>query len=507
MTNIVTTPIFYVNGAPHLGHAYSGYLAGVYKRFHALVYDESCLLISGTDEHGQKILESVVRSKTDINQFIKDKVQAFKTLWPELGVQTDIFVRTTEEQHHDLIQSVWNKLVEKGDIYLGYYQGLYCLGCEQYYTNYELQDNCCPIHKTPVEIKSEETYLFRLDTYRKQLIAFYQHSPDFITPSHYSQAILDYLKQGPLEDLSVSRVNVSWGIKVPDHQEHTIYVWIDALFSYLTALKKAGYDPSVLTKTTHIIGKDILKFHAIYWPALLLAANLPLPKKLLVHGWWTINGQKISKSNPETLISPNDLSDKLTSDGLRYALFRQKKIARDGNIIINELIEVINADLVNNFANLVKRNHTIILKCFLGSIDSKFIDQSTLSNLSKLTIKHCEQAVKEIFYFYKTFNFYQATLSWKEALDHCNGYFHQRTPWKINKGKSNISVQETCLVISNLVRLLAIVAYPLIPSLTSQVLQELGEDITTLQWQSACDLRSITIKEAHSHFKRLAKEQ
>ncbi|MGI0115657.1 methionine--tRNA ligase [Zooshikella sp. RANM57] len=505
MTNVITTPIFYVNGAPHLGHAYSGYLADVYKRFRALVYDESCLLITGTDEHGQKILESAVRSKTDINLFINDKVQAFKTLWPELGVQTDIFVRTTDEQHQNLIQSIWNDLVEKGDIYLGYYQGLYCLGCEQYYTDYELQNNCCPIHKIPVEIRSEETYLFRLDAYRKQLIAFYHRSPDFITPSHYSQDILDYLKQGPLEDLSVSRVNVPWGIKVPNHQEHTIYVWIDALFSYLSALKKAGYDQNALTQTTHIIGKDILKFHAIYWPALLLAAKLPLPKKLLVHGWWTINEQKISKSNPETLISPNELIKKLTSDGLRYALFRQKKIAKDGNITHSDLVEVINADLANNFANLVKRNHTIILKYFSGSIDSKLVNQATLSNQSQLIIKYCEQVINEIFHFYKAFDFYQASLFWKEALDYCNRYFHQRSPWEISKGKSDISVQETCLVTSNLVRLLAIAAYPLIPTLASQVLQELGEDIATCQWQPTCDLKTVRIKETRSHFKRLVK--
>lgn len=506
MTNIITTPIFYANGAPHLGHAYSGYLADVFKRFHSLTSDNPCCLITGTDEHGQKILEAAECSQVGVQQFVDDKAQAFKALWPELAVQVDVFVRTSEEQHLKLIQAIWHKLLEKGDVYLGYYQGLYCLGCEQYYTAYELEDNCCPIHKMPVENKSEETYLFRLDAYRQQLIEHYLNSSDFITPNYYCQVILDYLNQGPLEDLSVSRVNIPLGIKVPNHQEHTIYVWIDALFSYITAIQKAGFDLSVLAQTTHIIGKDILKFHAIYWPALLLAADLPLPKKLIVHGWWTINGQKIAKSNPKTLISPKDLVDKLTCDGLRYALFRQKHVARDGNIVINELIESINADLANNFANLVKRNHTIVLKYFAGNIDAKVISRRALADESKLTIQYCEQAINEIFNYYKRFDFHNASLLLKDTLDHCNRFFHQQAPWEISKGKDNISVQETCLVISNLLRLVATAAYPLVPTLARQVLQELGEDIATCQWQSVCDIKSITINKALSHFKRLEKE-
>ncbi|MDE1464646.1 methionine--tRNA ligase [Spartinivicinus poritis] len=503
MTDIITTPIFYANGNPHLGHAYSGYIADVAKRFHSLANKGDSLLITGTDEHGQKIADTARAHEVNVSQFVNDRAKAFQTLWPQLNIQPNIFVRTTECFHYKIIQAVWRTLFQNGDIYLGFYQGNYCIGCEQFYSSYELEDGCCPIHKAPTHNTSEETYLFKLESYRQQLIEHYQRYPNFITPNHYSHSILDYLQQGPLEDLSVSRVNNEWGINVPHNPKHTIYVWIDALFSYLTALQRAGFNQDDLQKTTHIIGKDILKFHAVYWPIFLLAANLPLPKRLVIHGWWTINGEKISKSNPETLVSPTDLTDQLTKDGLRYALLRQKPLARDGNIVIDELKDLINADLAHSFANLVKRNHTLVIKYFSGVIDSSIINQQTLSNTSQFIINHCGQILKKIFDQYKAYEFYQVTLLLKGLLDSCNHYFHKRTPWEINKGKDRNEVAETCLVTSNLIRQLAIAFYPLTPNLSTSILDELGDDVKSCQWQSRFQIQSIEINHARSHFSKL----
>ena len=278
MTTFITTPIFYASGDPHTGHAYSGIIADICHRFRQLCGEHN-ILITGTDEHGQKIAATAQAYHVDVVAFVDAKAAAFADLWPRLGIQPDIIIRTTQAEHKADVSAVWQQLVSKGDIYPGTYSGEYCVACEQYYPRRELEGDCCPVHKKPVQTVEEATYLFRLETYRQRLLEHYQQHPNLITPSHFQDAIIEQLKAESLESLSVSRVNNTWGITVPNDSNHTIYVWIDALFSYISAIQLSGHNSEAIASAVHVLGKDILKFHALYWPAFLLALDLPLLSK------------------------------------------------------------------------------------------------------------------------------------------------------------------------------------------------------------------------------------
>ena len=500
MTSFVTTPIFYANGDPHLGHAYSGIIADIFHRFRQLSGQQN-IFITGTDEHGLKIASTAQSAGTDVTEFVDTKAAVFSGLWPELDIHPDIFIRTTQQEHKDHISAVWQQLFENNDIYQGKYSGQYCVACEQFYSPRELEGKLCPVHKREVETVEEETYLFRLEKYRQRLLEYYLTHPDLITPKHFQDSIVSLLQEGPLEDLSVSRINNAWGIKVPNNNEHTVYVWIDALFSYITAIQHTGNANQSISQTVHVLGKDILKFHALYWPAFLLALDLPLPEKLVVHGWWTINGLKISKSNPETTVNPNTFSHQLGSDGLRYALVRQKPLFRDGNVASEELTEVVNADLANNLANLVKRNNTLILKYFDGQLE-KAIKHSFDDECEQL-LASCQPELERAIHCYKEYDLYQATLIMKQILDHLNSFFHQRTPWLISKGQDSQHVKNTCFVVSNILRQVVLSYAPITPKLSGSVLAEFGIDISECLLRSSIELSAINISQANSHFARI----
>ncbi|PSV30175.1 methionine--tRNA ligase [Photobacterium sp. GB-27] len=501
MTSFITTPIFYANGDPHLGHAYSGIIGDIFHRF-ALLTGEQSLLITGTDEHGQKIALTAEKNKYDVKTFVDTKSATFSGLWPELNIHPDIFIRTTHSDHKLHVSKVWQKLYANDDIYLGAYSGEYCVACEQFYPERELGENKhCPVHKKPVQTVEEETYLFRLEKYRAKLLDFYQSNPGVVTPQHFQQSIIAQLQEGPLEDLSVSRINNTWGVKVPNDVNHTIYVWIDALFSYITAIEQTGHTSLAVSKTKHVLGKDIFKFHALYWPAFLLALDLPMPKKLIVHGWWTVEGNKISKSIPETTVHPSSFSQRLTNDGLRYALVRQKPLFRDGNLAINELTEVVNADLANNFANLVKRNHALLLRHFDGKLESSItqtLDQECLQLLNE-----CQEKLEQIAHSYRTDDIYQVSLVLKQVLTQLNSFFHHRAPWLISKGQESQHVQNTCFVISNILREVAFLYSPITPNLAKSILEELKETNSSVLQNGNIALRDIIITEAKSHFERI----
>nr|WP_070963003.1 class I tRNA ligase family protein [Vibrio sonorensis] len=413
-----------------------------------------------------------------------------------------VFIRTTEERHKHHVSHVWKTLFNSDDIYLGSYSGEYCVGCEQFYAKRDLIDEThCPIHKQAVQTVEEETYLFRLEKYRLKLLDYYQSNPEAITPSHFHQSVIAQLQEGPLEDLSVSRINNKWGIQVPNDSQHTVYVWIDALFSYLTAMDQAGYKAAALSHTKHVIGKDILQFHAIYWPAFLLALDLPLPEQLIVHGWWTIEGHKISKSIPETTVHPSHFSDRLTNDGLRYALVRQKPLHRDGNLAVTELSEVINADLANNLANLVKRNHTLLLKHFSGQLD---VDPETSFDTECWDLlKQSESQLKSVVHSYRSHDLYQVTIALQQVLTTLNSFFHSRAPWLINKGKDQQHVKNTCYLISNLLREIAFLYSPITPALSGRILSELGNAESSLITTQSVALKGVHITTANSHFQRV----
>ena len=499
MTKIFTTPIFYANGEPHLGHAYSSILADIFHRYSLLANSESCL-ITGTDEHGLKIAQAASKSCTEVEDFVDRKSASFAELWSALKIEPDIFIRTTDRFHAQFVEKVWKKLRDKGDIYLGNYQGQYCIGCEQFYNKRDLVDEkYCAIHKTEVQFFEEETYLFRLSRYREQLLEFYTSNQDFIIPTFTQDYVVKQLKEEPLEDLSVSRINHKWGIPVPGDENHTIYVWIDALFSYLSAIQKAGYNPDQLKKTTHILGKDILKFHAIYWPAFLLALELPLPKHLIVHGWWKVEGHKISKSIPETVVHPKAFQTELSNDGLRYALIKQKPLFRDGDLVQDSLKHVINADLVNNFANLVKRNNTLILKQLSGEITGI----TDLDIECRQIVTEAEVKLNKVIDGYQAFDILIVSQLLNQILTELNRFFHERSPWLINKGLARAHVSSTCFVVANVVREVAILYSPIIPSLSESILNELGDNRSASLERGCPLLRDISINKVQNHFTRV----
>ncbi|RXJ71525.1 methionine--tRNA ligase [Veronia nyctiphanis] len=499
MTTYTTTPIFYANGEPHLGHVYSGILADIFHRYRRLIGQPN-VLITGTDEHGKKIALAAEAHQRDIHSFVDEKAKAFSDLWESFSITPDVFVRTTDVEHKAKIREIWSRLVNKGDIFLGSYSGEYCVACEQFYSERELNNKRCPVHGKEVETVEEATYLFRLENYRQSLLTFYRDNPDFITPRHFQESLIEQLEIGELEDLSVSRVNNSWGVNVPG-DVHTVYVWIDALFSYITAIERSGGSQQDIAETVHVLGKDILKFHAIIWPAFLLALDLPLPKKLVVHSWWTIEGKKISKSNPETTVNPRVFSDKLTSDGLRYAFTRQKPLSRDGNVSIVDFIELVNADLANSFANLVKRNNTLIQKHFNGELPKW---ESILNDdQCKALFETSLEVLNDIRQAYEAFSPYEVTVRCKQLVDDVNSFFHCRQPWLINKGLEHQHVAATCFVVANIVRQVAIAVSPITPELSASVLSEFGEKLDDTCWETLSLDENIRLTSVNSHFKRV----
>ncbi|MBD3646559.1 MAG: methionine--tRNA ligase, partial [Pseudomonadales bacterium] len=352
MKRYLTTPIYYANGAPHLGHAYTTLVADCYRRFYRLQGDD-VLLISGTDEHGQKIERAAAASGIDIERFVFERSEGFQRLWAALDIEIDRFERTTDEHHKEVARAFWQRLVDNGDVYPGRYEGLYCVECEQYFTAGEF----CEVHRRPLERFSEPTWFFRLSAYKERLIDHIEAHPKFILPVARRNEVLAVLKSDALNDLSISRTSTCWGVPVPGDSEHVMYVWIDALVSYLSALGDLDSERlgEYWADTIHFIGKDILIFHCVYWPAFLLSARLPLPKSIIANGWLTVEGRKISKSDPETIIDPGALANTIGSDGLRYYLLRSVTLGNDVDFSREQVIRVLNTDLANNLGNLVSR--------------------------------------------------------------------------------------------------------------------------------------------------------
>jgi len=382
----ITTPIYYVNDVPHLGHAYTTIVADALARFHRMRGDDTRFL-TGTDEHGQKI-EGAARKRGLTPQALVDEVAPrFDEAWKQLGLDGYHFIRTTGERHKRVVASLWHRIREHNpeDLYLASYQGWYCVGCEAFYTESQLVKNGdgwqCAIHKKPVDwLDKERSWFFRLSRYAEPLLRHIEANPDFIRPEAYRNEIVSFLKGG-LKDLSVSRTSFSWGIPVPEPDpeglSHVIYVWMDALTNYLSDLcpddgsiggdAVARYWPQAV----HVIGKDILRFHAVYWPAFLMAARLPLPRGIFAHGWWTIRGEKISKSMPATRIDPVKLSDALGVgplgraigiDAMRYYLLREVPLGLDGDFTFESLFGRYNAELANDLGNLANRSLTLMNK-------------------------------------------------------------------------------------------------------------------------------------------------
>jgi len=354
----ISTPIYYINDVPHLGSAYTTIAADVMARYHRLRGDEARFL-TGTDEHGLKIQRAAEERGITPDAFADEMSGKFRDAWPKLGCSPDDFIRTSEPRHRTVVQELWQKIEQKGDLYLAHYEGLYCVACEAYYTEKELTQpgNMCPSHKRPVESMKEESYFFRLSRYQDKLLELYTKNPSFVEPQGRLNEVLSFVKEG-LEDLSVSRTTFKWGVPVPGDPRHVMYVWFDALANYYTALTSPEDNTRFWPDAIHLIGKDIVRFHAVYWPAFLMAADMPPPKQVFAHGFLTYNGQKMSKTLRNT-ISPIALAEAISSDigadVVRYCLMRSISFGQDGDFSIDDVLQRYASELGNALGNLLNR--------------------------------------------------------------------------------------------------------------------------------------------------------
>jgi methionyl-tRNA synthetase len=425
----ITTPIYYVNDVPHIGHAYTTLAGDVLARYRTIMGDE-VFFLTGTDEHGQKV-EKAANAAGETPLELADRVmKRFQSLWEKLGISYSDFIRTTQERHKRGVADIFSQLMAQGDIYLGEYEDWYCTPCETFWTETQLIDGNCPDCNRPVDKLKEESYFFRMSAYQERLLAHIDANPDFIQPRSKRNEIVAFVKEG-LRDLSVSRTTFNWGIPVPGNDKHVIYVWFDALSNYITALgypDRSGNFGKYWPVDVHLIGKDILRFHAVYWPTFLMAAGLPLPKKVFAHGWWTVEGQKMSKSL-QNVVEPNMLIDRYGVDAVRYFLLREVPFGLDGDFSHAALVNRINSDLANDLGNLLNRSTAMINKYFGGVLPAC----GPLSPLDTAYIEKSEAMIRSVDTLMGELAFSKALQSIWEVISAGNKYIDETAPWTLAK--------------------------------------------------------------------------
>ncbi|MGV8897253.1 MAG: methionine--tRNA ligase [Rhodoglobus sp.] len=434
----ITTPIFYVNDVPHIGHAYTEVAADVLARWHRQRGDDTWLL-TGTDEHGQKILRTAVANDTTPQAWADNLVEnAWKPLLETIDIRNDDFIRTTDERHEKAVSTFLQKLYDDGHIYSGEYEGYYCVGCEEYKQLDDLMETAdgdfagqlvCKIHSRPVEVLKEKNYFFRMSAFEKPLLDLYESRPEFVQPSSVRNEIVQFVKQG-LADLSISRSSFDWGIKVPWDDTHVVYVWFDALLNYVTA---AGYgiDDDLMERrwpAVHIVGKDIARFHAVIWPAMLMAAGLEVPRAVFGHGWLLVGGEKMSKSKL-TGIAPTQITDTFGSDAFRYYFLSAITFGQDGSFSWEDLSARYQSELANGFGNLASRTVAMATKYFDGKVPDATADAAITTLAERVTVA-ADAAIDR-------FAINEALSSIWELVDALNGYITDQEPWALAKDPAN----------------------------------------------------------------------
>ena len=467
----VTTPIYYVNARPHLGHAYSTILADVLNRFHRMCGQETFFL-TGTDEHGDKVVLAAKAEGMSPLEYADQISNLFRSLWPELDIECNHFIRTTDSSHIKVVKEVLQKIYDAGDIYFSEYEGAYCFGCERFYTERELADGKCPDHLTVPQVIREENYFFRMSKYQDWLIEYIQANPDFIRPERYKNEVLAFLRE-PLEDLCISRpkARLQWGITLPFDDRYVTYVWFDALLNYVSAL---GYpDGEGFTKfwpsVHHLIAKDILKPHGIYWPIMLKAAGIPQYQHLNVHGYWNVDEAKMSKSLGN-VVDPLELKKIYGSDAFRYFLIREMVFGLDSNFSEAALVQRYNSDLANDVGNLFSRSLTMVHKYCEGIVpEGHAAPESQLDRDVKL---EAQKAIQEYQGAMESFAFHKALMALWQFVNRMNKYIDVTAPWELAKKESQRDQLQ--VVLYNVVESLRVIAgllYPVMPK-TAKVMEE-----------------------------------
>ncbi len=468
----ITTPIYYVNDVPHIGHAYTTIAADVVARYQRLL-GKQVFFLTGTDEHGLKIEKTAIAKGLSAKELVDEVVERYIHLWKVLNISHDDFIRTSQERHHRAVHAFFNKVREQGSIYLGHYEDWYCVPCETFWTEKQLDGGNCPECGRPAERVKEESYFFAMSAFQQRLIDYLEKHDDFVMPKSKLNEVLGFLRE-ELRDLSISRSSFNWGIPVPDDQRHIIYVWFDALINYLTA---AGFpdDPERFAELwpadIHLIGKDILRFHAVYWPTFLFAAGLPLPRRVFAHGWWTVEGSKMSKS-VGNVVDPEAVVEAFGVDAFRYFLLREVPFGSDGDFSEAAIKGRVNSELANDLGNLLSRTVAMVKKYRQSVIPAADVESLHYREFSVLN----EEVRQEVTRAMDDLAFHKMLAAVWRLVEKCNRFIDEQAPWALAKDDSRaLELDQVLYCVLETLRLLSVYLFPVMPEKTAQMALQLGQ--------------------------------